>query len=86
MARTHSGETTASTSAKTCFLTFISSKTASITKSASAKTSALSTEPVTRALSRLALSGLTRPFAEQLVDLGVHVAHALVDARPGRGR
>ena len=81
VARTHSGDTTASTSAKTGFLTFISSNTASITKSASAKTSPLSAAPETRALSRLALSGETRPFAEQLVDLGVHVAHALVDAR-----
>ena len=34
VASTHSGETTFSTAAKTCFLTDISSKTASITKSA----------------------------------------------------
>ena len=41
VASTHSAETTASTSAKTCFLTDISSKTASMTKSASAKPSLL---------------------------------------------
>jgi hypothetical protein len=39
VASTHSGETTASTSANTCCLTFISSNTASMTKSASAKAS-----------------------------------------------
>ncbi len=44
VARMHSSETTASTSAKTCFLTPRSSKTASMTKSASAKESLL-TEP-----------------------------------------
>ena len=50
-----------------------------MTKSASAKPSLL-VDPVTRALSRLALSGLSRPLAAQLVDLGVDVADALVDA------
>ena len=80
VASTHSGETTASSSAKTCFLTASSSKTASMTKSASAK-AALSSEPVTRPLSRLASSGSSRPLAEQLVDLGVDVADALVDPR-----
>ena len=49
VASTHSAETTASTSAKTCCLTDISSKTASMTKSASAKPSLL-VDPVTRAL------------------------------------
>ena len=39
VASTQSAETTASTSAKTCFLTVSSSNTASITKSASAKAS-----------------------------------------------
>ena len=66
VARTHSGETTFSTSAKTDFLTDISSKTASITKSASAKTSDLSIAPVTSALWRLALSLLIRPLASSL--------------------
>ena len=65
VASTHSAETTASTSAKTCFLTDISSKTASMTKSASAKPS-LEVDPVTRALRRLALSGLIRPLASSL--------------------
>ena len=59
VARTHSGLTIASTSAQTCFLTDISSKTASMTKSASAKPS-LDVAPVTRPLSRLALSGPSR--------------------------
>ena len=66
VARTHSGETTFSTSAKTDFLTDISSKTASITKSASAKPSPLSIAPVTSALCRLALSWLIRPLASSL--------------------
>ncbi len=69
VASTHSAETTFSTSAKTCFLTFISSKTASITKSASdiaAAFAASSAAPVTRALSRLALSWPTRPLASSL--------------------
>jgi hypothetical protein len=46
LASTHSGETTASTSAKTFCLTPISSKTASMTKSASANASLVS-EPDT---------------------------------------
>ena len=66
VASTHSGETIPSTSAKTFFLTPISSNTASITKSASAKTSPFSTEPVTRALSRLALSWVSRPLSRSL--------------------
>ena len=66
VARMQSLLTTASTSAKTCFLTFSSSKTASMTKSASAKPSPLSAEPETSALSRLALSGETRPLASSL--------------------
>ena len=66
VASTHSGETIASTSAKTCFLIFSSSNTASITKSASAKTSLLSTAPDTRALSRFALSWLARPLSRSL--------------------
>lgn len=49
VARTHSGETTASTSAHTCCLTPISSKTASTTKSASAMPS-LAVSPVISAL------------------------------------
>ena len=65
VASTHSGETTASTSANTCCLTFISSKTASITKSASANAS-LPVEPVTSAFSRLALSWLIRPLPSSL--------------------
>ena len=80
VARMQCRQTTASTSANTCCLTPISSKTASMTKSASANASLVS-EPVTSALSRLALSGLTRPLLEQLVDLAVDVADALVDAR-----
>ena len=71
---------TASTSANTCCLTPISSKTASMMKSASEKPSALSSTPVTRALRRLALSWLIRHLQQQLVDLGVDVAHTLVDA------
>ncbi len=58
-------ETTASTSAKTVFLTDISSKTASITTSASAK-SALSVEPRTRDFSRLAPLSLSRPLPSSL--------------------
>ena len=65
VARMHSSDTTASSSAKTCFLTFSSSKTASMTKSASAKAS-LDTEPVTSALVRLAASWLIRFFASSL--------------------
>ena len=65
VARMHSGETIASTSLKTCFLTLSSSKTASITKSASAKAS-LDTEPLTSALVRLAASGLIRFLASSL--------------------
>ncbi len=53
---------TASTSANTCCLTPISSKTASMMKSASAKPSALSRTPETRPLRRLALSWLMRPL------------------------
>ena len=59
VASTHSGVTTASTSANTCCLTDISSNTASMTKSASAKP-AFEVEPVTSDLSRLAASGETR--------------------------
>ena len=65
VASTHSAETTASTSAKTCCLTFSSSNTASMTKSASANAS-LPVEPVTSALSRLALSWLMRPLPSSL--------------------
>ena len=65
MASTHSGRTTASTSAKTCCLTVISSKTASMTKSASANASLVS-EPVTSALSRLAWSGPIRLLRSSL--------------------
>jgi hypothetical protein len=61
VASTQVSETTASHSAKTCFLTPISSKTASMTNSASAKPSLL-VEPLTRALKRLSLSGFSRPF------------------------
>ena len=66
VASTHSGETTFSTSAKTVFLTAISSKTASITKSASPKATCLSVSPDTSALWRLALSWLIRPLASSL--------------------
>ena len=62
VASTHSDETTASTSAKTCCLTAISSKTASMTKSASAKPS-LDVDPVTSPLRKLALSWPIRPLA-----------------------
>ena len=65
VASTHSAETTASTSRKTCCLTFISSNTASMTKSASANAS-LPVEPVTSALSRFALSWLMRPLPSSL--------------------
>ena len=65
VASTHSGETTASTSANTCFLTDISSKTASMTKSASANPS-LHVDPVTRPLRRFALSGQSRRLASSL--------------------
>ena len=61
VARTQVSETTASHSAKTCFLTPISSKTASMTNSASAKP-ALLVDPLTSALKRLSLSGFSRPF------------------------
>ncbi len=57
---------TASTSANTCCLTSILSKTASMTKSASENPSALSRTPVTRALRRLALSWLMRPLPSSL--------------------
>ena len=66
VASTHSALTAFSTSAKTDFLTPISSKTASMTKSAPAKPSALSTDPETSALCRLALSWLIRPLASSL--------------------
>ncbi len=64
VASTHSGETTASTSANTCFLTDISSKTASMTKSASAKPSLL-VDPVTRPVRKDALSGESRRLASR---------------------
>ncbi len=59
VASTHSGPTTASTSANTFCLTDISSNTASITKSASANASLLG-EPVTSRLSRDAWSAEIR--------------------------
>jgi len=65
VANTQRADTTASTSANTCFLTLISSNTASMTKSASAK-SPLLVEPLTRVFSRLARSGLTRPRPSSL--------------------
>src|SRR6202012_1092430 len=65
VASTQSGRTTASTSANTFCLTDSSSNTASITKSASAKTS-LVIEPVTSPFSRLAWSGDTRCLASSL--------------------
>ena len=65
VARTHSGVTICSTSAQTLFLTPISSKTASMTKSASAKPSLL-VEPVMRPLRRFALSCEMRPLASSL--------------------
>ena len=65
VSRTQVSDTTASTSAKTCCLTLRSSKTASMTKSASANASFV-IEPVTSALSRLALSALRRPLALSL--------------------
>ena len=80
VASTHVSETTASTSANTCCLTFISSKTASMTKSASAKSGLVGRagdeglEPVGPVVVHAALG-------EQRVDLAVHVGHALVDAR-----
>ena len=78
VASTASGETIFSSSAQTCFLTSRSSKTASMTKSASAKTD-LSTEPLTRPYSLAAVPLSIRPLPTELLDLGVHVAHALVD-------
>src|ERR1039457_4085598 len=60
VASTQSGRTTASTSAKTCCLTAISSNTASITKSASANASLVS-DPLTRPVSLAAASSLSRP-------------------------
>ena len=72
-------ETTASTSAKTCCLTAISSKTASMTKSASAKASALSSDAGDQGLEPVGLVVVDPALAEQLVDLGVDVADALVD-------
>jgi hypothetical protein len=71
---------TASTSANTCCLTPISSKTASMMKSASEKPSALSSTPVTRALQAVGLVLVDTGLQQQLVDLGVDVAHTLVDA------
>lgn len=65
VARIASGETCCSSSANTCCFTPSSSKTASITKSASAN-AALSSEPVTSALSRFAPSGDTRFLASSL--------------------
>ena len=79
VASTHSGETTFSTSANTCFLTDISSKTASITKSASANTSLLSTAAGHQGLEAVRLVLAHPALGEELVDLGVDVAHALVD-------
>ena len=66
VASTHSADTTFSTSAKTVFLIAISSKTASITKSASPNATCLSVSPDTSALWRLALSWLIRPLASSL--------------------
>ena len=74
--RTHSAETTASTSANTCCLTDISSKTASMTRSASAKPS-LDVEPVTRRVRNEAVSGETRRFSRRPCDLVVDPADAL---------
>ncbi len=62
MASTQLSPTTASTSANTCRLTLSSSKTASMTKSASAKASLL-TEPLISAFCRLAASAEIRPRA-----------------------
>ena len=78
VASTQVGETTASTSAKTCCLTLSSSNTASMTKSASANSSLL-VDPVTRALSRLARSRADAPLGQERVDLAVDVGEALVD-------
>ena len=80
MASTQSSRTTCSTSANTCCLTFISSKTASITKSASANAS-LVTEPVIRPLRRLAFVAVDAALGGHLVDLGVRVGQTLVHAR-----
>jgi hypothetical protein len=65
VARMHSGETMASSSANTCFLMFSSSNTASMTKSASANGS-LETDPVTSALAWVATSVASRPFVTSL--------------------
>ncbi len=61
LSRTHCAVTTFSTSANTCCLTDSSSKTASMTTSASAKPS-FEVEPVTRPLRKVALSEPIRPF------------------------
>ena len=77
VASTQSGPTMASTSAQTCFLTDISSKTASMTKSASAKWFRGAGD---EGLEPVGLVGAHASLAEQLVDLAVDVADALVDA------
>ncbi|CAB4910056.1 unannotated protein [freshwater metagenome] len=61
VASTHCADTTASTSAKTCFFTDSSSNTASITRSASANAD-FSSDPLTRPFSRLSASGDSRPL------------------------
>ncbi len=80
VASTQSGLTTASTSAKTCCLTFISSKSASITKSASAN-AALSSDPDLEGGYRRAAVGRQPPAVKQASDLPVHVPDAGVQPR-----
>ena len=70
VARIASGAMTCSIFRKTSCLTPISSKTASITQSASAKAS-YDTDPLTSAVMRFASSGRHAPLLEQLRDLTV---------------
>ena len=80
MASTHVSGTTASTSANTCRLTASSSKTASMTKSASANPS-LRHRPGDQRLLPVGRVGRDPAAGQLLVDLGVHVADAGVDPR-----
>ena len=79
VARIASGRTTASSSANTCCLTPISSKTASMTKSASPKAVGLVQVAGDQRLEPVGLVLADPALAEQLVDLAVDVADALVD-------
>ena len=78
VARTHSGETTFSSSANTSFLTAISSKTASSTRSQPAKTSH-SVPPVTSEPRKRALPSAMPAAAHELAELVRDPRDGLVD-------